>query len=68
MSVQYFKQEPYVGSDGFYVPEKLYVQDGEPCAYKCIITKKMFIEAYNRWIRRYNPDTLDDCEFMNDWE
>lgn len=66
MSVQYFKQSPYVDDNGIYVPEKLYVQNGEPCLYKCIITKEMFVEAYNKWIKRYDPYTLDDCEWMND--
>ena len=42
----YIKQKPYVGNDGIYVPL-------EGCArhYKCILTKEMFVEAYNKWIK-----------------
>lgn len=68
MSGYYTRQEPYIDDYGIYVPNETYVPQGTRGSYKCIMTKELFIEAYNRWIRRYNPDTLDDCEFMNDWE
>lgn len=64
MSGYYTKQKPYIDDYGIYVPE----QECTRGLYKCVMTKDMFIEAYNRWIKKYNPDTLDDCEFMNDWE
>lgn len=68
MSGYYTKQEPYIDDYGIYVPEQTYVPQGTHGTYKCIMTKEMFIDAYNKWIKRYHPDTLDDCEFMNDWE
>ena len=38
---------PYVGDDGIYMPnaydDKVY--------YQCVITREMFIEAYNKWIK-----------------
>ena len=46
----YVKQYPYVGEDGIYVPCEEYVEEGSASAYKCILTKEMFIEAYNKWI------------------
>lgn len=47
---KYIKQEPYVGDDGIYVPCEEYVEEGCLSAYKCVLTKEMFIEAYNKWI------------------
>ena len=47
----YVKQEPYVGEDGIYVPCEEYVPEGCTSAYRCVLTKEMFIEAYNKWIK-----------------
>lgn len=47
----YVKQEPYVGDDGIYVPVYPYVQEGCASAYRCIMTKEMFVEAYNKYIK-----------------
>ena len=47
----YIKQEPYVGEDGIYVPCEPYAPEGMVSAYKCIITKELFVEAYNKWIK-----------------
>lgn len=47
----YIKKYPYVGDDGIYVPCEEYVLEGCASAYKCILTKEMFIEAYNKWIK-----------------
>lgn len=51
MSDHYIKQEPYVGDDGIYVPNNEYVPDGCASTYRCVMTKEMFIEAYERWIK-----------------
>lgn len=48
---KYIKQEPYVGDDGMYVPCEEYVEEGCASNYKCILTKEMFVEAYNKWIK-----------------
>ena len=50
---KYILQEPYVGDDGIYVPCETYVPKGCECAYQCVLTKEMFVEAYNKWIK--NP-------------
>ena len=47
----YIKQHPYVGDDGIYVPCEEYVLDGFASNYRCILTKEIFIEAYNKWIK-----------------
>lgn len=47
----YVKQNPYVGEDGIYVPCEEYVRKGYASTYKCILTKDMFVEAYNKWIK-----------------
>lgn len=62
----YVKQEPYVDDYGIHVPEKEYVPQGTCGIYKCIMTKEMFVEAYNKWVKRCAPKTWDDCEWMND--
>lgn len=47
----YIKQEPYVDDYGIYVPVNEYVQEGRASTYKCVLTKELFIEAYNKWIK-----------------
>lgn len=51
MSGRYIRQEPYIDDNGIYVPDKEYVPVGCASIYHCIMTKEMFIEAYNRWIK-----------------
>lgn len=50
-SPKYIKQEPYVGEEGIYVPCEEYVQEGSTSYYKCILTREMFVEAYNKWVK-----------------
>lgn len=50
-STEYIIQHPYVGEDGIYTPCEQYVPKGCISTYSCILTKEMFIEAYNKWIR-----------------
>lgn len=47
----YIKQEPYVGDDGIYIPCDEYVLEGYATSYRCVLTKEMFVEAYNKWIK-----------------
>lgn len=51
MSKIYIKQEPYVDEDGIYIPLEPYVPEGCASTYKCIMTKEIFVEAYNKWIK-----------------
>ena len=51
-SPKYIRQEPYVDENGIYVPVHPYVQEGMGSAYRCVMTKEMFVEAYNRYINK----------------
>lgn len=48
---EYIKNDPYVGDNGIYVPIHEYTQKGTVSLYRCIITKELFVEAYNKWIK-----------------
>ena len=47
----YVKQDPFVGEDGIYVPVEPYVEEVFTSSYRCILTREMFVEAYNKWIK-----------------
>lgn len=47
----YHVSKPYVAEDGIYVPLAEYVEEGFESVYKCLITKEIFVEAYNKWIK-----------------
>lgn len=51
MSGRYIRQHPYVDDEGIYIPEKDYIPEDTTGFYKCIMTKEMFVEAYNKWIK-----------------
>jgi hypothetical protein len=48
---KYIEVHPYVGEDGIYTPVNQYVREGCESVYKLIMTKEMFVEAYNKWIK-----------------
>lgn len=60
----YIKQVPYVDDYGIYIPLKEYVPQGTVSLYQCIMTKEMFIEAYNKWINNANYSFIgeDDAD------
>ena len=45
------KEEPYIGEDGIYKPIYVYAPEGIRMSYEMIISKEMFVEAYDRWIK-----------------
>lgn len=47
----YVKQEPYVDDQGIWMPLELYVPEGCTSNYQLAISKEIFIEAYNKWIK-----------------
>ena len=47
----YVKQEPRVDDDGIWMPYKEYVLEGCASNYRLVMTKEMFVEAYNKWIK-----------------
>lgn len=49
--LKYVKQEPYVDDDGIWVPCAPYVPEGCASDYRLVMSKEMFVEAYNKWIK-----------------
>jgi hypothetical protein len=54
--VVYIRKYPYVGEDGIYKPCQEYVPEDCDVAYQMIISKEMFVEAYNKWIKGVDCD------------
>ena len=48
---KYIKQEPHIDDDGIWMPYEEYVPDGCAGNYRLVLTKEMFVEAYNKWIK-----------------
>lgn len=48
---EYVKQHPYIDDTGIYAPLQEYLPRGFESAYRLVISKEMFIEAYNKWIK-----------------
>ena len=46
----YIKQHPYVNDEGIWIPCEEYVMEGCSSTYRCLITKELFVEAFNKWI------------------
>ena len=51
MEKNWVKQEPYVNESGIYMPVEEYVPEGCASVYKQLISKEVFVEAYNKWIK-----------------
>lgn len=69
MSGRYIRQEPYVDDCGIYVPDNEYIPEGCTSTFHLVMTKEMFIAAYNKWIKKEKKSVTcdwDDCEWMND--
>lgn len=48
---KWVKQEPYVNDEGIWVPHNEYVPEGCASDYRLVMTKEMFVMAYNKWIK-----------------
>ncbi len=48
---KFVKQEPYINDEGIWVPVQPYVLEGTASTYQMIISKVLFVEAYNKWIK-----------------
>jgi hypothetical protein len=66
MSGRYIRQEPYVGEHGIYVPDKEYVPEGCVSTYRCVITREMFVAAYEKWIKPSFNASFDFSEVSYD--
>ena len=49
--IKYVKQYPRIFVDGIYEPCHEYVMEGCQSTYRLVMSKEMFIEAYNKWIK-----------------
>lgn len=58
MDKVYVKQNPYVDDNGIWMPYQEYVPEGCASTYKLVMSKEMFVEAYNKWIK--NSDLLEE--------
>ena len=47
----YTQHFPYVGDDAIYVPAEPITENGLISVYTPLITKELFVEAYNKWIK-----------------
>lgn len=63
---RYIKQEPFVDDRGIYIPVDEYVHEGCQSQYRCIMTKEMFIQAYNKWIKIPHSDFTGE-DTADDW-
>ena len=50
-AAKYVKQEPYVDDNGIWAPLEAYALEGCANNYKLVMSKEMFVEAYNKWIK-----------------
>jgi len=54
--------KPFVDDEGIYIPSSV-----DSSCHRCIITRELFVEAYNKWIKptsnnfiKLGKDTADD--------
>ena len=52
----YTKNSAYINDTGIWVPCHEYSLKGTSSHYKMLISKDLFIEAYNKWIRSENNE------------
>ena len=67
MSGRYIKQESYVDNHGIYMPVNEYVPEGSASMYRCVMTKEMFVEAYNKWIENSSNGVLAEQDDADCW-
>lgn len=47
----YIETKPMIDDIGIWMPVESFVPVDCLSAYKCVMTKEIFIEAYNKWIK-----------------
>ena len=52
----WIKTEPKIDDEGIWMPLNAFVPEGSATAYKLVISKEIFIEAYNKWIKENNNE------------
>ena len=48
---KYVKQEPYINDNGIWMPCEAYVPEGCAGTYRLVISKELFVQAYDKWIK-----------------
>ena len=48
---KYIKNEPFINEDGIYIPAEPCTLEGVSPSYRLLISKEIFIEAYNKFIK-----------------
>lgn len=51
LNAKLVKHEPYVSDEGIWYPCEEYTPEWMATNYKLVISKEMFVEAYNKWIK-----------------
>lgn len=54
--------KPYVDDRGIYVPYEL-----DPRYHRMLLSKELFVEAYNKWIKQDLVDTFVGVDNADDW-
>lgn len=55
-SHEYVQNTPYIDDDGIWVPYYSHTLKGISSAYNMVISKDLFIKAYNKWIKGENNE------------
>ena len=55
-NIKYTRRYPYVNDDGIYMPCSEYEPESCDTTYRMLMSKEMFVEAYNKWIKGVDCD------------
>lgn len=53
--VEFTTHEPYINDDGIYIPMYPETPKGTDTPYQLVMTREMFVEAYDRYINSGRP-------------
>lgn len=62
----YCKQNPYVDDEAIYVPTEEYAPIGRTAYYKKLMSKEIFIEAYEKWILPTQYKSVEEAPLTAD--
>lgn len=49
--IVWLKTQPKIDDEGIWMPANDFVPEGCETGYKLVMSKDMFVEAYNRWVK-----------------
>jgi hypothetical protein len=50
------KTKPKIDDEGIWMPLNAFVPEGSATTYKLVMSKEIFIEAYNKWIKENDDE------------